>query len=69
MKDEGLLFEIIRGAFAQRRKTIENGIKRLCPAPRDALFRAGIDPMKRPETLSLEDFARLADEVFEMRAG
>ncbi|MDA8088412.1 MAG: 16S rRNA (adenine(1518)-N(6)/adenine(1519)-N(6))-dimethyltransferase RsmA [Nitrospiraceae bacterium] len=61
--DEGLLFGLIRGAFAQRRKTMENGIRRLCAAPRDALLRAGIDPKRRPETLSLEDFARLADEV------
>lgn len=66
--DEGLLFGIIRGAFAQRRKKIENGIKGFCPEPREALVRAGIDPGKRPETLSLEDFARLADEVFKTKA-
>ncbi|MDA8326298.1 MAG: 16S rRNA (adenine(1518)-N(6)/adenine(1519)-N(6))-dimethyltransferase RsmA [Nitrospiraceae bacterium] len=67
--DEGLLFALIRGAFAQRRKTIENGIKRLCPAPRAALSRAGIDPKRRPETLSLEDFARLAREVSKTGTG
>ncbi len=62
--DAGLLFSLIRGAFAQRRKTMENGIKKLCPRPAEALEKAGIDPKRRPETLSLEEFARLTREVF-----
>lgn len=59
-----LLFALIRGAFTQRRKTIENGIKKICPQnPAEALKNAGIDPKRRPETLSLEEFARLTEEV------
>ncbi|MDA8387498.1 MAG: 16S rRNA (adenine(1518)-N(6)/adenine(1519)-N(6))-dimethyltransferase RsmA [Nitrospiraceae bacterium] len=69
VKDEGLLFALIRGAFAHRRKTVANGIKRLCPAPCNALLEAGIDPKRRPETLTLADFARLADEIFKAFPG
>lgn len=65
VKDEGFLFDLIREAFTHRRKTMANAIKRLCPAAcADILAGAGIDPRRRPQTLSLEDFARLADKIF-----
>ncbi len=63
VQDEKLLFALIRGAFSQRRKTIENGIKKLCSNPAEALKKAGIDPKRRPETMSMDEFARLSDEV------
>ena len=31
---------------------------------RDALEKAGIDPSRRAETLNLEEFAKLSNEVF-----
>jgi 16S rRNA (adenine1518-N6/adenine1519-N6)-dimethyltransferase len=53
----------VRGAFAQRRKTLKNAWSHLCPA--DVLqaraTRAGIDLGRRGETLSVEEFARFAD--------
>ena len=68
VKDEKLLFELIREAFSHRRKTVSNAIKRLCPTPFKEIFsRAGIDPQKRPQNLSLEDFGRLADEIFKVQ--
>lgn len=68
VKDEKLLFELIREAFSHRRKTVSNAIKRLCPATcEEALSGAGIDPKRRPQTLSLEDFGRLADEILKTR--
>jgi len=62
--DETLLFRIIRGSFHMRRKQLANtleeslglgreGIERLCRA-------AGIDSRRRGETLTLEEFAKLA---------
>ena len=61
---------VVRFAFAQRRKTLRNalgaGLGDLRHAER-ALDRAGIDPMRRAESCSLEDFARLADAVEETR--
>ncbi len=63
VQDEGLLFSLIRGSFTQRRKTIENGIKRLCSRPAEALRNAGIDPKRRRETMRLEELVRLIEEV------
>ena len=65
--DEGLFFEIVRSAFGKRRKTLLNALgsserlgwdKARAQAVLDA---AEIDGTRRGETLSLEEFARLAD--------
>ena len=69
VRDEALLFRIIRGAFNQRRKSVINSLSReaALSIPKeelsDILKRAGIAPSVRPETLSLEDFARIAEAV------
>jgi 16S rRNA (adenine1518-N6/adenine1519-N6)-dimethyltransferase len=69
----GLLFEIIHAAFQQRRKTLLNaltGSPTLHLAKEDAeaaLNAAGIDPRRRGETLSLEEFAALAQETVDRR--
>lgn len=61
VKDEERFFKIIHIAFNQRRKTIKNTLSQL--APKEDLIRllAGcqINPISRPEQLSLEDFARI----------
>jgi 16S rRNA (adenine1518-N6/adenine1519-N6)-dimethyltransferase len=51
---------MVKAAFSQRRKTILNTLKKPYPGAADALGAAGIDPGRRPETLSIEDFAALA---------
>lgn len=60
--DRALFTRIVRAAFAQRRKTLLNGLRPLFP-PRDRLEHslqlAGIDAQGRAETLDLEDFIRL----------
>ncbi|OFX13658.1 MAG: hypothetical protein A2V59_11835 [Armatimonadetes bacterium RBG_19FT_COMBO_69_19] len=65
--DEALFFRVVRGAFAQRRKTLRNtlaGALRLAPGTVEAAAaRAAIDPRRRGETLDLAEFARLADEL------
>lgn len=64
--DEKLFFRIIRGAFNQRRKSILNSLSReeVLGMPKEklaALFTTvGIDPSARPETLSLEAFAKIS---------
>ncbi|MDD6279211.1 MAG: 16S rRNA (adenine(1518)-N(6)/adenine(1519)-N(6))-dimethyltransferase RsmA [Oscillospiraceae bacterium] len=63
VKNEQTLFRVIRGAFAQRRKTLANSLrtefpKEIIPA---AIAAAGLSADIRGEKLSLEDFARLAD--------
>ena len=67
--DERLLFKIIRGAFNQRRKTILNSLSRteVLDLPKERLLQVleknGIDPLSRPEDLSLEAFARLTNTL------
>jgi 16S rRNA (adenine1518-N6/adenine1519-N6)-dimethyltransferase len=48
--------ELVKAAFSQRRKTLWNALKSV-PGAREALARAGIDPQRRGETLSVEEFA------------
>jgi 16S rRNA (adenine1518-N6/adenine1519-N6)-dimethyltransferase len=63
------LFAVIRASFQQRRKTILNALTgspalSLTRAAADAALRAAnIDPTRRGETLSLEEFARVAEQV------
>lgn len=55
---ETALFEIIRTSFGQRRKMLRRS---LAGWVTEGVFeRAGIDPTRRPEELTLEEFARLA---------
>ncbi len=62
VKDEDLFLKVVRMAFSQRRKTIVNSLK-LFKGVKDALRDAGIDPGIRPEKLSMDDFARIADAI------
>jgi 16S rRNA (adenine1518-N6/adenine1519-N6)-dimethyltransferase len=66
VKDENRFFQIVHAAFGQRRKTIANalagariGMDRESAAR--LLGATGIDPVRRGETLSLDEFARLAN--------
>ncbi|MBI1797299.1 MAG: ribosomal RNA small subunit methyltransferase A [Candidatus Eisenbacteria bacterium] len=62
--DEALLFRVIRGSFHMRRKQLMNTLEETLALGKDAVARlarqAGIDPQRRGETLTLEEFARLA---------
>jgi 16S rRNA (adenine1518-N6/adenine1519-N6)-dimethyltransferase len=64
--DRGALFRVIDAAFAERRKTIRNALRRLGASAEDASAAAGsarIDPDARPEALSLDRFAALTEEL------
>ncbi|TAK02287.1 MAG: ribosomal RNA small subunit methyltransferase A [Candidatus Manganitrophaceae bacterium] len=68
VKDEALFGRIVRGAFGHRRKRLANaladaGFQRT--AAEAALQKIGIDPARRGETLSLGEFALLADTLFD----
>ncbi|WP_018131792.1 16S rRNA (adenine(1518)-N(6)/adenine(1519)-N(6))-dimethyltransferase RsmA [Effusibacillus pohliae] len=68
VQDERLFFRLVRAGFAQRRKTILNNLQHsFSPAGGKEVIirmleRVGIEPTRRGETLSLQEFARLADE-------
>lgn len=60
------LFRVVGEGFAERRKTMRNAVRRLGLSAAEAdlaLARAGLEPNVRAERLSLQDFARLAEEV------
>lgn len=63
VKDKNFFFTVVRTAFSQRRKTLSNALKPLSPDSREKLIDAGIDPRRRAETLSIEEFAVLADTL------
>ncbi|MBS7345275.1 MAG: 16S rRNA (adenine(1518)-N(6)/adenine(1519)-N(6))-dimethyltransferase RsmA [Caryophanon sp.] len=68
--DEDFLFVVTRASFVQRRKTIFNnlqaGLQNGKAKKEDilaALEAASIDPKRRGETLSIQEFGRLADAL------
>ncbi|MBK1649566.1 16S rRNA (adenine(1518)-N(6)/adenine(1519)-N(6))-dimethyltransferase RsmA [Rhabdochromatium marinum] len=52
---------LVAAAFAQRRKTLRNSLRQWITPP--VFEQAGIDPGARAETLSVGDFARLANQA------
>lgn len=71
VKDEELFFKIVRQSFNMRRKTLRNAIKSLGDVSGDDIDKAfndaGIDPRRRGETLSIEEFGKLADSVYDIK--
>lgn len=61
VKDEGLFFRVIKAAFSQRRKILANALKPISHDIKEKLLLAGIEPVRRAETLSIEEFARLSE--------
>ena len=60
------LWRVVETAFAERRKTMRNAVRRLgcSPAEADAvLARAGIATTARPEELGVAEFARFLLEA------
>ena len=58
--DDPLLLErVVREAFGQRRKTLRNTLRSLVSV--EQFNSLGIDPARRAETLSLEDYVRIAN--------
>ena len=66
-RDEALFFAVIRAGFNQRRKTLPNSLSSGLQLTKEqinaALIAAGIDSGRRAETLTIQEFARLADEI------
>ncbi len=61
-----LFFKLIKAGFSQKRKTLRNAISgglRIAPVEaEEMLSAAGIDPRRRAETLSLEEWGNLVQE-------
>lgn len=69
VKNEKILFRVIKAAFAQRRKTFANTMK-TTGLSKDTiaavLSKAGIDGQRRGETFSLDEFAAIANSWVEV---
>jgi len=59
-------FELTKAGFSQKRKTLRNslsgGMGMPAAAAEDLLRRAGVDPQRRAETLSIEEWGALVDQ-------
>jgi 16S rRNA (adenine1518-N6/adenine1519-N6)-dimethyltransferase len=70
LENEEFFFKVVEAAFGERRKTLKNSLKRRLAFPGvspDAIDKAleevGIDPLRRGETLSIEEYAKLVQEL------
>jgi len=64
VKDEARFVRLVKAAFSRRRKTLANALKSDMElferqSIQQSLERAHIEPKRRAETLSAEEFARL----------
>ena len=69
-KDTKLMFELVRAGFNMRRKTLWNAVKTLKVNKEkleEAFEKSGIDPKRRAETLSVQEFATLADCIYDVK--
>ncbi len=67
--DEKLFFRVVRASFAMRRKTLHNGLAAGFPelgksGAKDVLAACGLPENVRGETLSIPEFACIANEIF-----
>ncbi len=67
VKDRDLFFAVVKAGFGQRRKTLSNSLMGVKNITREMVFEAleaaGIDSSRRAETLNLEEFAELSNQV------
>lgn len=62
-----IFFKLIKAGFSQKRKTLRNslssGLHISPPRAADLLTSAGIDPQRRAETLSIQEWEHLAEKL------
>ncbi len=67
VKDEKMFFRTVKAAFSQRRKTLLNCLVANFPQNKEEIsnimLSIGIEPTRRGETLSLEEFGKLSDAL------
>jgi 16S rRNA (adenine1518-N6/adenine1519-N6)-dimethyltransferase len=63
LPDERLFERLVKAMFSQRRKMLGNALKGFHPAMASVLAASGLDLRRRPETLDLDEIARLAERL------
>ncbi len=66
--DTKVFRRLVKTVFTQRRKQLVNSMRPVCRDSDAVLRAAGIDPMRRPETLSLTEFATLSNVLAQRSA-
>lgn len=70
VQDEKMLFSVVRASFGQRRKTLLNSLSNILKCPKEqikeVLENVNISPTVRGETLTLEQFGKIADELYKI---
>ena len=67
--DEKMFFRVVKAAFGQRRKTLNNALKSMGVDKNiiaDVLDKAGIEATHRGETLTMEEFGAIANILAQM---
>jgi 16S rRNA (adenine1518-N6/adenine1519-N6)-dimethyltransferase len=73
VKDEKLLFQVIRASFNQRRKTLSNGLSNFPELglskeqATECITSLGVPATIRGEALTLEQFAELSDRIYDRK--
>ena len=72
--DEEVFFRVVKASFAMRRKKLSNGLASGFPelgktGAAEVIAAAGFDANVRGETLSILEFARIANEIIKRRPG
>lgn len=77
VEDEALLWQLVSAGFAQRRKTLSNNLKSAGASLRSSIDEAGgpsellaasqVEPQRRAETLTLEEWSRLISALHTLR--
>jgi 16S rRNA (adenine1518-N6/adenine1519-N6)-dimethyltransferase len=71
VEDEKTFFSVVKAAFGQRRKTLPNNLIGMLKGRdkneiAELLSQLGIDPARRGETLSFDEFARLSNKIYRL---
>ena len=71
--DEKLFFRVVRSSFAMRRKTLHNGLAAGFPelgkaGAKEILTACGLPENVRGETLGIQEFANIANEIYRRKA-
>jgi len=69
VKNEKLFFKVVKQSFSMRRKTLWNCMKNIGlnnEMLKEAFQKSYIDPKRRGETLTIQEFANLSNSIYEL---
>lgn len=73
LKDEKVFFQCVKAGFGQRRKTMLNSLTGVCGLSKEQVGQVmesiGIDSGRRAETMNIDEFANLANSVYDKIRG